>query len=68
LFPWLTALFGEQRELLLLGRNEPHLQHAAGRIVDAVNPFDLVAEKEGSEDMVTNTSPLMPGLLPLRVP
>lgn len=37
-------------------------------IVDAVNPFDLVAEKEGSEDMVTNTSPLMPGSLPLRVP
>lgn len=36
--------------------------------MDVFNLFDPVAEKEGSEEIVTNTSPLMPGLLLLGVP
>ena len=36
--------------------------------MDVFNLFDLVAEKEGSAEIVTNTSSLMPGLLLLGVP
>ena len=68
------SVWGESREAGELAaaikwtENKLHLCTSEECIMDVFNLFDLVAEKEGSEEIVTNTSPLMPGLLLLGVP
>lgn len=48
--------------------NKLHLCSSEECIMDVFNLFDLVAGKEGSGEILTNTSALMPGLLLPGVP
>lgn len=59
---------GELAGAIKWTENKLHLCSSEEGIMDVFNLFDLVAEKEGSEEIVTNTSSLMPGLLLPGVP
>lgn len=59
---------GEVAAAVKRTENKLHLCTSEECIMDVFNLFDLVAEKEGSEEIVTNTSSLMPGLFLPGVP